>query len=70
MPVYHLDKAMDTLDIGTTLTLDVIWKEMVAESITNSLSTGKTTSNNHDDDWEIVQHTAITEPFWGIVVNK
>ena len=70
MPLYNLDKTMDTLDIGTMLTLDVIWKEMVAESIANSLFTGKTTSNNHDDDWEFVQHTAITEPFWGIVVNK
>ena len=52
------------LDYSTQLTLDAIWKELVHEAI-NYNNTGFT-----DDDWEIVQSTAITEPFWGVVVNK
>lgn len=58
------DKSMLLLDYSTQLTLDAIWKELVHEAI-NSNNTGFT-----DDDWEIVQYTAITEPFWGVVVNK
>lgn len=58
------DKSMLLLDYSTQLTLDAIWKELVHEAI-NSNNTGLT-----DDDWEIVQPTAITEPFWGVVVNK
>ena len=58
------DKSMLLLDYSTQLTLDAIWKELVHEAI-NYNNTGFT-----DDDWEIVQSTAITEPFWGVVVNK
>ena len=58
------DKAMLLLDYGTQLSLDAIWKELVNEAI-NANNTGFT-----DDDWELVQTTAITEPFWGVVVNK
>lgn len=59
------DKAMLLLDYSTQLTLDAIWKELVNEAI-NANNTGFT----DDDDWELVQSTAITEPFWGVVVNK
>lgn len=58
------DKAMLLLDYGTQLSLDSIWKELVIESI-NANNTSFT-----DDDWELVQSTAITEPLWGVVVNK
>lgn len=58
------DKAILLLDYGTQLSLDAIWKELVTEAI-NANNTGFT-----DDDWELVTSTYITEPFWGIVVNK
>jgi hypothetical protein len=64
MSMTSTDKAMLLLDYGTQLSLDAIWKELVNEAI-NANNTGFT-----DDDWELVQSTAITEPFWGVVVNK
>jgi hypothetical protein len=27
-------------------------------------------TDDTDDDWVIVQYTSLSEPFWGIVVNK
>lgn len=64
MSMTSTDKAMLLLDYGTQLSLDSIWKELVIESI-NANNTSFT-----DDDWELVQSTAITEPLWGVVVNK
>ena len=51
------------LDYWTQVTLDAIWKEQVQECIQNDIETGIT------EDWNLVQHTPFTEPFWGIVVN-
>lgn len=56
-----------TLDYWTHITLDAIWKENVQESIKNDIETGKV---DDSDDWQLIQHTSFTEPFWGIVVNK
>ena len=63
----NLDKAMEMLDLGTQLSLNAIWKEQVQECIHNHTFTGNTSDT---DDWILVQHTSITEPFWGSVVNK
>lgn len=63
------DKAMNLLDLGTQLSLNAIWKELVNESIKNSTFTGKTI-NHDDDDWDIITSTSFTEPVWGVVVNK
>jgi hypothetical protein len=52
------------LDYWTQITIDAIWKEQVQECIHNDIETGKT------DDWELINPTPFTEPFWGIVVNK
>lgn len=64
LPSNYTDKAILLLDYGTQLSLDAIWKELVTEAI-NANNTGFT-----DDDWELVTSTYITEPFWGVVVNK
>ena len=58
------DYDLKKLDYYTQLTLDNLWKEMVQLSILNS------TSTSFQDDWEIINSTAFTEPFWGTVVNK
>ena len=52
------------LDYWTQITIEAIWKEQVQECINNDIETGKT------DDWELINPTPFTEPFWGIVVNK
>jgi hypothetical protein len=56
-----------TLDYWTRVALDAIWKENVQECIQNDIETGKV---DDSDDWQLIQHTSFTEPFWGIVVNK
>lgn len=56
-----------TLDYWTRIALDAIWKENVQECIQNDIETGKV---DDSDDWQLIQHTSFTEPFWGIVVNK
>ncbi len=55
------------LDYFTNIALEAIWKENVAETIINDIETGKTYP---DSDWDIVEPTPFTEPFWGITVNK
>lgn len=55
---------LQTLDRWTEIALDAIWKENVQECINNEIKTGST------DDWDFVQSTPFTEPFWGVVVNK
>jgi hypothetical protein len=55
---------LDYLDYWTQIALDAIWKEQVQECIANDNETGIT------DDWELIEQTPFTEPFWGIVVNK
>lgn len=64
-----MSASIKTLDYWTQVTLTAIWKEMVKECIVNNkvvndMETGIT------DDWDIVQQTPFTEPFWGVVVNK
>ena len=61
------DDDLKKLDYYTKLTLDNLWKELVQLSILNSTSTSKT---SFQDDWEIINSTAFTEPLWGTVVNK
>ena len=58
------DKDILLLDYATQLSLDAIWKELVNEAINANNNT------EYTDDWELVTPTAITEPFWGVVVNK
>tara|TARA_A100001015_G_C14601718_1_gene560704 strand:- start:41 stop:229 length:189 start_codon:yes stop_codon:yes gene_type:complete len=55
------------LDYWTQLTLSIIWKEQVQECIKNDIETGKVEDS---DDWQFIQHTPFTEPFWGVVANK
>jgi hypothetical protein len=55
---------LQTLDRWTEIALDAIWKEQVQECINNVIKTGNT------DDWDFVEYTYFTEPFWGVVVNK
>ena len=52
------------LDYWTNIALDSIWKQQVQVCITNDIETGIT------HDWELIEQTAFTEPFWGVVVNK
>lgn len=58
------DNSYNILDYWTKIALDAIWKEKVQECIQNDIETG------HSDDWDIIEKTPFTEPFWGIVVNK
>lgn len=41
-------------------------KESVA-GIQNDIETGEV---EDFDDWQIVEYTPFTEPFWGIIINK
>lgn len=62
-----MDSSIQILDYWTQVALDSIWKEQVCECIQNNIETGKIEDS---DDWQLIQHTVFTEPFWGIVVNK
>ena len=55
---------IQTLDHYTKIALSAIWKDQVKECIANDIETGIT------DDWDLVEQTPFTEPFWGIVVNR
>lgn len=66
----------DVLDYWTQVSLDSIWKAQVAQCI-EATKTGRTFENNtgsndiiEDDDWVFIDNTAISEPFWGQVVNR
>ena len=64
-----MSASIKTLDYWTQVALTAIWKEMVKECIVNDkvvndIETGIT------EDWDLVEHTPFTEPFWGVVVNK
>ena len=64
-----MSASIETLDYWTQVALTAIWKEMVKECIVNNkvvndIETGIT------EDWNLVEHTPFTEPFWGVVVNK
>ncbi len=64
-----MSASIETLDYWTQVALTAIWKEMVNECIVNDkvvndIETGIT------EDWNLVEHTSFTEPFWGVVVNK
>ena len=52
------------LDYWTQIALCAIWKKQVQQCIVNDIETGIT------EDWDFIEQTPITEPFWGIVVNK
>lgn len=87
--------SIQSLDFWTNVTLHVIWKEQVHESIQNSLLNNSPTRSStppptraafnqqalclapkrkskffDDDNWDFVEKTPFTEPFWGTVVNK
>lgn len=55
------------LDYLSKVALSVIWKEHVQECITNDI---ESSNIENSDDWNHVEHTPFTEPFWGVVVNK
>lgn len=64
-----MSASIEILDYWTQVALTAIWKEMVKECIVNDkvvndIETGIT------EDWDLVEHTPFTEPFWGVVVNK
>ena len=65
--IFNMPATILTLDYWTRIALDAIWKENVQECIQNDIETGKV---DDSDDWQLIQHTSFTEPFWGIVVNK
>ena len=58
------DSSLILLDFWTEFALEQIWKDMVYESIRLNDSSGET------NDWELVEHTPFTEPFWGRVENR
>ena len=62
--MFNMPATIQTLDHWTQVALSAIWKEQVQECIINDIETGIT------DDWELLEQTPFTEPFWGIVVNK
>ena len=62
--MFNMPATIQTLYNWTHVTLDANSKEQVKESIQNDIETGIT------EDWDLVEHTPFTEPFWGIVVNK
>ena len=65
--IFNMPATIQDLDYWTQLTLNINWKEQVQECIKNDIETGKVEDS---DDWQLIQHTPFTEPFWGIVVNK
>ena len=48
------------------IALDSIWRELVVQTQYSN----NTRSTFDKDNWEIVEYTPFTEPFWGKVVNK
>ena len=56
--------AIQTLDYLTHIALHAIWKEPVKECIANDIETGII------EDWDFVEYTPFTEPFFVVVVNK
>jgi hypothetical protein len=56
--------AIQILDYWTQVALSAICKQQVQQCIVNDIETGIT------DDWDFVEQTPFSEPFWGIVVNK
>ena len=62
--ILYMPATIKTMDYWTQVALSAIWKEQVQECIANDIETGIT------DDWELIEQTPFTEPFWGIVVNK
>jgi len=67
---------LETLDYWTNIALDAIWKEQVvlciqANQYDNTGKTdNKTVNTTFTDDWDLIEHTPFTEPFWGITVNR
>ena len=61
----------ETLDYWTQVSLDSIWREIVLQCIEQheAENTGQTIDEDTSE-WEIVEHTIISEPFWGITVNR
>lgn len=64
--IYDSDYIYKLLDYNTLITLDAIWKELVTESVHNSISMQTT---GITEDWDFIEHTPFTEPFWGVIVN-
>jgi len=62
-----MSDTIQNLDYWTQIALDAVWKEQVKECIANHLNNNKTGTT---EDWDIVQSTPFTEPFWGVVVNQ
>ena len=62
--MFSMPTAIQILDYWTKVALTAIWKQQVQQCIANDIETGIT------DDWDFVEQTPFTEPFWGIVVNK
>ena len=61
------DNVYQIMDHWEMVTIDAIWKELVEECVKECIQKDQT---GLTDDWELVQPTPFTEPFWGIVVNK
>ena len=59
-----MPNTIQILDYWTQVALNAIWKEQVKECVQNDIETGIT------DDYDLVENTHFTEPFWGIVVNR
>lgn len=61
----------ETLDYWTQVSLDSIWREIVLQCIEQheAENTGQMIDEDTSE-WEIVEHTIISEPFWGITVNR
>jgi len=64
--IYDSDYIYNLLDHNTLIALDAIWKELVTESVNNSIYTHTT---GITEDWDFIEHTPFTEPFWGVIVN-
>lgn len=61
------DNVYQIMDHWEMVSIDAIWKELVKECVQECLQKDDT---GFTHDWELVQPTPFTEPFWGIVVNK
>jgi len=62
--MFNMPNTIQILDYWTQVALNAIWKEQVKECVQNDIETGIT------DDYDLVENTHFTEPFWGIVVNR
>jgi hypothetical protein len=68
--MFNMPATIQNLDYWTNVALASIWEELVQECIANSLCAKSYDTTGITGDWELIEQTPFTEPFWGVVVNK